>query len=362
MASALLRTLGEIPLVDQHAHAVLRSHPATLDEFRGLFSESAFPTQWPHVETSLAYRRALPELAELLGCDATEEAVFARRLETDPDEYAAALIRPTTTGELFLDDGFPPAEAAFTPEEMSALAGCPVRPVLRIERVAEQALSETRDPGDLRERVRHEVATAPGRGYAGLKTIAAYRTGLDVIEPTAQAVREALGGSGPRLEAKPLVDFVLLAALEANEADPLPLQVHVGFGDADLRLAAANPALLQPVIERFPATPFVLLHCYPYIREAGWLVHVYPNAYFDLSLTIPHVARPVAMLEQALELAPASKLLYASDAARAPELYYLAARRWRAALADVLPRLVPGEEEPVATAILRENALRVYRA
>jgi len=63
-----------------------------------------------------------------------------------------------------------------------------------------------------------------------------------------------------------------------------------------------------------------------------------------------------------LELAPISKLLYASDAARTPELYLLAATWWRDALAATLPELLAEEElEPAARAILRENALRVYR-
>jgi uncharacterized protein len=77
-------------------------------------------------------------------------------------------------------------------------------------------------------------------------------------------------------------------------------------------------------------------------------------------LTIPHVARPEAALREALELAPVSKLLYASDAARAPELYFLAARRWRAALTNVLPELLPEDAEGAARAILRDNALRLY--
>ena len=65
-----------------------------------------------------------------------------------------------------------------------------------------------------------------------LKTIAAYRGGL-----------QDLSGS-------------LIAALEANAAtgDPLPVQVHTGFGDADLSLPLSRPGLLKPLIERFDTT------------------------------------------------------------------------------------------------------------
>jgi predicted TIM-barrel fold metal-dependent hydrolase len=186
------------------------------------------------------------------------------------------------------------------------------------------------------------VARARTDGFAALKTIAAYRGGLDLSRLGAD-VRDGL-----------------LAALEANAADPLPVQVHCGFGDADLSLPLARPGLLKPLIERFATTPFVLLHCYPFVREAGWLAHVYGNVFFDLSLTIPHVARPATALREALELAPVSKLLYASDAARTPELYYLAAAWWRDALAEVLPELSGDDAEADARAILCDNARALY--
>jgi uncharacterized protein len=292
----------------------------SLDEFRGLFSESPDPRQWPHVATGLTYRRAIRELSEFFGCEPTEAAVFEHRLAYDPDEYASRLLRATGTELLLVDDGYPPPGEGIEWRELGELAGCRAQPVLRIE-----------------THPLEDVAAARERGFVALKTIAAYRGGLDRV-------------SDP-----------VLAALEANEATgkPLPVQVHCGFGDSDLWLARADPSHLKPLIERFRDTRFVLLHCYPFVREAGWLAHVYGNVWFDLSLTIPHVSRPAEALREALELAPVSKLLYASDAARTPELYYLAAKWWREGLAEVLP---PEDAEADARAILRENALALYGA
>ena len=190
------------------------------------------------------------------------------------------------------------------------------------------------------EAVRAAVASARADGYVALKTIAAYRGGL-----------VAVGDQ-------------VVAALVENEAtgDPLPVQVHTGLGDPDLLLPTARPGLLKPLLERFPTTTFVLLHCYPFVREAGWLAHAYANVFFDLSLTIPFVARPAEALAEALELGPVSKLLYASDAARTPELYLLGATWWRDALAEVLPALLPeAVVERAAHMILRDNARTVYR-
>jgi uncharacterized protein len=319
-----LEGLDGVALVDHHAHGILYARP-TLDEFRGLFSESPDPRQWPHVATGVTYRRAMRELGALFGCEPIEAAVYEHRLSSDRDEYASALLRATNTELQLIDDGYPLPGEGTTWQELGELAGCEARPVLRIE---------SREP----EAVREEVEAARGRGFAALKTIAAYRGGLDRI-------------------AEPVI-----AALEANEQTgrPLPVQIHCGFGDSDLWLTRADPSHLKPVIERFRETPFVLLHCYPFVREAGWLAHVYGNVWFDLSLTIPHVSRSGEMLRQALELAPVSKLLYASDAARTPELYFLAAKWWREALAEVLPELLEEDAEPAARRILRENALELY--
>jgi uncharacterized protein len=290
-----------------------------------MFSESPDPRQWPHVATGITYRRALRELAGFFGCDASEQAVYEFRLASEPAEYASKLLRATGTDVLLVDDGFPPPGTGVEWRELGELADCDARPMLRLEtRGAEAA---------------EAVSRAREDGFVALKTIAAYRGGLDRVS-----------------------DHVV-AALEVNDAftDPLPVQVHCGFGDWDLHLWRADPGYLKPLIERFRDTPFVLLHCYPFVREAGWLAHVYGNVWFDLSLTIPHVSRPEEMVRQALELAPVSKLLYASDAARTPELYFLAAKWWREALATVLADLLPLDEaEEAGRAILRENALRLY--
>jgi uncharacterized protein len=330
-AGPLLEVLRTVGLVDHHAHGILRARP-TLDEFRGLFSESPDPRQWPHVASGLTYRRALRELADFFGCEPAEEAVYAYRVAKEPEEYASALLRATGTDVLLVDDGFPPPGVGVEWQELGELADCIARPVLRIERVFEAGGIDA---------LRRQVSTARQDGFVGLKTIAAYRTGLEL---------EHIHG------------FVV-AALEANEATgvPLPVQFHCGFGDWGLYLPRADPGHLKPVIERFHETPFVLLHCYPFVREAGWLAHVYGNVWFDVSLTIPHVSRPDEMVRQALELAPVSKLLYASDAARTPELYFLAAKWWREALAVVLADALPADEAEVAgRQILRENAVSLY--
>jgi hypothetical protein len=364
-AGALREVLNDVALVDHHAHGIVAT-PATLDEFRGLFSESDDPRQWPHVATGLTYLRGIATLAALLGCEPSEDAVFAHRRATDPDDYAATLLRATGTEWLLIDDGFPAPGEGEGWQRMGALAGCRSAPVMRIERVGEEGIARGLDLPALREHVAAAVATARADGFVGLKTIAAYRSGLDVaaVPPDTDAAARALDARPARLEDRALLERLLHDALEANATapgGPLPVQVHAGFGDGDLFLPLADPTRLGPLVERFRATPFVLLHCYPFVRPAGWMAHVYGNVFFDVSLTIPHVWRSAEMVREALELAPVSKLLYASDAARTPELYHLAATGWRDALAEVLGEaLDAASAERAARAILRENAIALY--
>jgi uncharacterized protein len=336
----LRHTLSAVRHVDHHAHSILRSRPVDVDAFRGLFSESADPRQWPHVATTVTYQRAIELLASELGCEPREQAVFERRQSTDPSRYASELLAAAGAEALLLDEGYPPAAEALSSTEMAQLAGCPVRPVLRLE------MLEHGEDGRLSSASRERVAGARDAGYAALKTIVAYRGGLD-LEAVAGATRDRL-----------------TAALEINRdaGDPLPVQIHTGFGDSELLLPRTDPSHLKPVFERFAETDFVLLHCYPFIRQAGWLASVYANVFIDLSLTIPHVSRPAAALAEAVELAPLSKLLYASDAVRTPELYLLAARWWRDALAEVLAALLSERNaQRGAELVLRENALALYR-
>ncbi len=166
-----------------------------------------------------------------------------------------------------------------------------------------------------------------------------------------------------------MLGALLLVTVRVAGQTGKPLQVHTGFGDEDLYLPATNPALLKPLLEHPSAAGarIVVLHTYPYTRQAGWLASLYPNVYFDLSLAIPLAAHAAeSLLSEALELAPWGQLLYASDGFVGPELFFLGARRFREALARVLEDLIRrgflfgSEAEDVAEGVLRSNAHEIY--
>jgi predicted TIM-barrel fold metal-dependent hydrolase len=150
----------------------------------------------------------------------------------------------------------------------------------------------------------------------------------------------------------------------------LPVQLHTGFGDRDLALARSDPALLQPLCAAVEATgaSLVLLHCYPYHRQAGWLTQVYPHVYADVGLAVTHLGtRADTVLAEFCELAPFGKLLYSSDAYGLPELYLVGAAQFRRSFGRLLAgwardgALTEVDAARVASMVGADNARRVYR-
>ena len=187
--------------------------------------------------------------------------------------------------------------------------------------------------------------------WAGVKSIAAYRTGLGLLgeRPSEAEVTAAAGrwlasvasqaGAGqpdpPRLADETLQRFLVWCGVDLR----LPVQFHVGYGDSDVDLHRCNPLLLTPLLRAIQPTgvPVMLLHNYPYHREAGYLAQVFPQVYVDAGLATHNLgARGPALLAEALELAPYGKFLYSSDAFGLPELYYLSAALFRQALSAFL--------------------------
>ena len=100
------------------------------------------------------------------------------------------------------------------------------------------------------------------------------------------------------------------------------MQFHTGFGDADLDLLDANPLHLRPLHrERRHATcrSCSCTRAIPTCASSATWPRSTRNVYADVGLAIPHLAAEIpAMLRQLLGLAPASKVLYSSDASADP--------------------------------------------
>ncbi|MBW4573822.1 MAG: amidohydrolase family protein [Aphanothece sp. CMT-3BRIN-NPC111] len=372
--------LGHIPVIDQHAHNILKPEVACRYPYAAAFTEShnadIVNNHTPH---SLCYRRSLRDMAALLDCEPTEEAILARRADLGLERLTELCMGAANLDMVLLDDGFLPDE--ILPLEWHQQF-VPVQRLLRLEMVAENLLSQVETFDTFLEKFRAEIDPPPP-GVVGFKSVVAYRTGLD-IQPVLPEVAQAsfyqlvemrnnpsLQGKPLRLADKALIDFLLLQALEIAAKHNIPVQFHTGFGDPDLDLLKANPLYLRPLLEEYGhGAKIVLLHAsYPYVREAGYLAFVYPQVYLDFGLAVPllSISGMRSTLQMLLELTPTSKLMYSSDAHFIPELYYLGAKWGREVLGDVLEQavsvgdLTSQEATDISVAVLQGNTHALYR-
>jgi predicted TIM-barrel fold metal-dependent hydrolase len=370
---ALLRAWEQEPAVDHHCHP-LRRWPFQLTalELRAAFTEAIDPRiPKEHVLQTAGYRATLRRLGETLGCEPTEAAILEQRNRSDPAEYANRLLQRTNTGFLLLDYGFRGGDT-FAPDEHARVLRVPQREIVRVETLAEHLVADTSDPREWLAAVRRALRRAVQAGAVGVKTICAYRAGLRLRPVDTDQLGVAftmLRHKSERREPIRLAGAALCHALVFEAAAEcrdlgVPLQVHCGFGDPDEDLADASPLGLRPLLQdpQYAGLRLALLHCYPYHREAAYLCAVYPDVSMDLSLAIPMAgADGVQALKEALGLCPFSKLLYATDATRYPEVYLVAALAYRDALAAALAELFD-----TATAldagrqVLAANARRLY--
>src|SRR3954451_20048011 len=104
--------LAAIPILDQHCH-LLRAPgaPLTAATFRPFFAETTDPAMGPHIAQTVFYRRMLRDVAALLGCAPTEEALLARRAATPFAEYARRLFDAGNFRALLIDTGYRSADS-----------------------------------------------------------------------------------------------------------------------------------------------------------------------------------------------------------------------------------------------------------
>jgi predicted TIM-barrel fold metal-dependent hydrolase len=368
----LLPCVAEQPLVDHHCHGVLcrDADEATLESLlnEGPGGGSAFDSQ-----AGFAFRRLCPPVLGLPPHAELPDYV-ARRAEVGAAEVSRRFLEAAGLSCLCVDTGFTP-EPLTSPDELGGLAGAAAHEIVRLEQVAEEVAAAGTDAAGFADAVRSAL-TARTAEAVGVKSIAAYRTGLDLAagrpsdtEVMAAAARWLAGPRKtrlPRLADQTLQRFLIWCGVDLR----LPVQFHVGYGDSDVDLHRCNPLLLTPLLREIQPTgvPVMLLHNYPYHREAGYLAQVFPHVYVDAGLATHNLgARAPALLAETLELAPFGKFLYSSDAFGLPELYYLGAALFRRALSELFRAGLDEDlytERTVARLtrmVCADNAKRAYR-
>lgn len=365
---ALIEALAG-PLVDHHVHTSLRGpvDRATFETHLNEGSPDPVPPYMTQFDSQLGFavRRWC---APLLGLEpgAPADRYWARRAELGEEAVARALLPAAGVARWIVDPGYG-ADVVTAPETLTEWSGAPCSTVVRLESVGEELLAAGTAPADYPDAFRARLAD-PGPGVVGAKSIIAYRCGFDVDwdPPTDAAAAAAAAAERGALGSPALAVFGIHAAVAAG----LPVQLHVGLGDRDLDLHRVDPMLLLGLLRQRSVgrVPVLLLHCYPFHRQAGYLAQAFPNVSCDVGLAVNHVgARSVEVVAESLELAPFARLLYSSDAWGPPELHLLGSVLWRRAMARVLGRWVRegdwtlGDAVGVARAIGAGNAARTYR-
>ncbi|HEY2550184.1 MAG TPA: amidohydrolase family protein [Streptosporangiaceae bacterium] len=364
-------------LVDHHCHGVTGSE---LDRaaFEQLMSESdgPAPVGTSHFGTpmGLAIRRWCAPALDLEPL-APAERYLERRAELGAAEVNRRLLAATGITHLLVDTGYVPAPI-LSPGEMAQASGARASVITRIEGVAEQVAAVSGTAAEFVAGVGPELRRQAAESV-GFKSIIAYRFGLDFdpARPSDAEAADAAGqwlGSGDRTRVSHpvLLRWLLWQAVDVASERSLPVQFHVGYGDSDLDMHRCDPLHMTGFIRATAGlgVPLMLLHCYPYEREAGYLAAVYPHVYFDVG-AIVHYTGPQSqgIIAHALELAPFHKLLFSTDAFGLAELYLAGTALFRRGLTAVLDRWVAAgdctrqDADQIAELIYAGNARRVYQ-
>jgi hypothetical protein len=381
--------LSGADIVDAHTHPYrlgdLRARTPEGFDTRATFLGEAFassskldPDLWPIADrltdSTVMGITVVRWLARHLGCEPTREAVTSARsaaIGADPVAYTKGLLDAAGLVAVLADEGYPqpPIPAA----EFAATIGVTVHRVARLE----PWILARRDGSfdDLVAGVEadaQEAATDPN--CVAYKSIVAYRTGLDVGDPSRAEAADAFarwrddGWTETRAHAKPVRDFLVRRTLAVARSNDRPFHFHCGGGDPDINLSYASPKALFPLLVDVQHQAVVLVHSgFPWVEEAAFIGSVLPNVFLELSEMIPW---GWGQVEPALEVivgsVPAAKVLYGSDEAGEPEGFWVSALMARAALERVLSTFVErdylsvSDAEGLGRRILAESCRQLH--
>ncbi|KIE24581.1 amidohydrolase [Streptomyces sp. MUSC 125] len=359
-------------LVDQYCHGVLRTELG-LGTFEAQLARTEGPpapgTTLFDTQTGFAVRRWCPPL---LGLEphCPPARYLARRRELGALEATRMLLRGSGITTYLVDTGVPGDLTG--PAEMACHGAAGAREIVRLEPLAEQVADTSGTVESFLANLAEAVQGAAADAVA-FTSIAGLRHGLALASepPGPGEVRGAAARwLADRRVGGVLTDPVLLRhVLWIAVAVGLPLQLHAGLGEPGAHLDRTDPVLLTDFVRATAGlgTDLILLHGYPYHRQAAHLAGVFPHVYADSGAALVRTgARAASVLAEILELAPFGKILFSTGAHRLPELHVVGARLFREALGRVLGTWAAEgawsleDAQRVARMIAADNARRVY--
>jgi hypothetical protein len=384
-----------LPVLDVHCHPFLNRGSVTAEQFTDLTSFGGGSRKYMEEggveftgdvraellrgkQNTLYFKRMILDLASFLDVEPELDSVLAARnmaVAEGYGKYVSRLYGDAGLETLIFDFGVP--LPILDVDQVKSELPVEVVPVFRIEPLIAELLKTDLGWADFKRRYDDTISNAlTTRKYRGVKSIIAYRTGLDVSPlsrtpdqglQALDAIRRGLGGGSM----KKLRDHLLCRALELCMEHDVPMQIHTGMGDFEVNLVLCRPAYLMDLL-RFPAyraCRVLLVHTgFPYHREAAYMANVLPRVYLDVSEGIPFASHAAPdIFRDVLAMAPLNKVCYGSDGYTLPEINYTSAKLGKQALAKTLDCLIaegmisaPDAQE-AAAGILAGNARELYR-
>jgi len=376
MNQSLQEIAATIPLTDNHCHGVIRGNVE-----RDVFEITATESDWPEPNGMTIFDSPVgimmrAECANLLDLPrhCSPDDYFNRRYELGQDEVSRRLVPTTGISTFIVDSGFKSSNVLLPSEMQELVPGSRAYEIVRLETVAEHMAAGTTAKTFIADYA-GALATA-AKDAIGFKSIMAYRFGLDFnpARPTSAEVEAAAGEwlrsnqqrGKIRMDHPVLLRHILWEAVDYKMA----IQFHVGYGDSDIVMHRCDPTQMTEFLRMTvdSGTSIMLLHCYPFTREAGYLAQVYPHVYLDTGASAhwTGLSSPT-IVSHSVEMAPMSKVLFSSDAFGLPELYYVGTLVWRRAMGEILNRWVQSDGLGYDDAVkylnwmANDNARRAYR-
>lgn len=377
--------LQSVKTIDVHTHPFLANpEPYNVEEFLRKLSLSVIPNMFQHNPNygsprihpgmNMYMQITIQRLAKFFSCEPViEEVVESRnKLAQDFSKYTRSLFQAVKLEGLLVDFGYPTPR--IPQHDFNDITGVPSWEVYRIEPVMDRLRDECKSFSEFIEGYRADLRKAlEQKTVVGLKSIIAYRSGLDIAEKNEGIAKDQFADfkENARARAKVFRDYCLHIAMEECTRVDKVMHIHTGVGDGEVVLQKASPKLLIDMLreKNYENTKVHLVHGgYPWMEEAGFMASILPNLYLDISLQNPFAGHGVKrIISHVFEFAPFDKVMYGSDAFTVPEMNWLGVQLFKECFEQVLDSWIDSDYMDVETAqligemVLYRNFETVYK-
>lgn len=298
------------------------------------------------------------------GIESNYKAPFAWYRKAMSTAHFSELIRPVHP-EFYRQQESPASarEEAFTRTVMriDPFLDFWTLPPERRKRFAELSGIEPRDATSWRTFLAYWFDQAQQNRAVGIKQLQAYRRDLDFQPRSGNDIDQWSEPSSPDARRK-LQDWIAHECCKQAHDRGWAHQVHVGTHN----LPNSSPMPLAPLARRYARMKIVMIHCWPFLDEAGTLARQNPNIYIDTCWQpILNPAFFRTAIEQWWNYVPSDKITCGHDATTV-EMAVGSSLFTREILSDAVTqqkaRLGLPEQELVRAAknMLHGNAARIY--